>query len=302
MDDFRRYLDPKTLNKVSGLDLKARLIVEGFLSGMHKSPYKGSSVEFREHREYVAGDDIRFVDWKVYGKSDRFYIKEYEEETNLKAYVVVDSSKSMAFTSEEVTKLEYAKFVAASLVHLISQQQDAVALVAWDEELRTFLPPGNNPLHVKNIYSSLAALEPDGKTDTGRLMQDLAERLRQKSLVMILSDLFDSERSGLMRGLKQLRHRGHDVIVFHVLDDAEINFPFERMTMFEGLEQMPELLADPRSLREAYLAEIKEFRDTVRKGCLGQRVDYVELVNNEPLDVALSSYIAARAARAKRFK
>lgn len=295
MDDFRKYLDPKTLNKVSGLDLKARLIVEGFLSGMHKSPYKGSSVEFREHREYVAGDDIRFVDWKVYGKSDRFYIKEYEEETNLKAYVVVDSSKSMAFTSDEVSKLEYAKYVAAALVHLISQQQDAVALVAWDEELRTFVPPGNNPLHVKNVYKSLSELEPDGKTDTARLMQDLAERVRQKSMVIILSDLFDSERMGLMRGLKRLRHRGHDVIVFHVLDDAEITFPYERMTMFEGLEIDSRLLADPRALRAAYLEEFETFTSEIKSACMANRMDYVRLNTSMPLDVALSSYLAARA-------
>ena len=295
MEDYRRYLDPKTLNKVSGLDLKARLIVEGFVSGRHQSPYKGSSVEFREHREYVPGDDIRFVDWKVYGKSDRFYIKEYEEETNLKAYLIVDASKSMAYGSDGVSKLEYAKYAAAALAHLISQQQDSVALVLWDHELRQFLPPSNNPLHMRDIYRSLADVEPDGKTDIGRLLGEMAERVRQKSMLIFFSDLFDEDRTGIMHGLKQIRHKGHDVIVFHVLDDAELDFPFERMTLFEGIEEKTRLLVDPRALRTAYLEEIGSFVQEVKSACIGNRMDYVQLNTKHPLDVALSSYLAARA-------
>ena len=295
MEDYRKYLDPKTLNKVSGLDLKARLIVEGFVSGQHKSPYKGSSVEFREHREYVPGDDIRFIDWKVYGKSDRFYIKEYEEETNLKAYLVVDTSNSMSFASGEVSKLEYCKYSAAALAHLISQQQDAVALALWDKDLRTFLPPGNNPLHLKNIYSELAQAKPDQGTDLGKLLRELAERVRQKSMLILLSDFLDADLDSLLKGLKFLRHKGHDVIVFHVLDPAELEFPYDRMTRFEGLEVDEHLLADPKALREAYLEELEAHCANIRAACMANQMDYTRIDTASLLDVTLSSYLAARA-------
>ncbi|MEE9392790.1 MAG: DUF58 domain-containing protein [Planctomycetota bacterium] len=295
MEDYRRYLDPKTLNKVAGLELKARLIVEGFVAGRHQSPLKGSSVEFREHREYVPGDDTRFLDWKVYAKTDRFYIKEYEEETSLKAYMVVDTSHSMSFASgDNVSKLEYAKFVAASLTHLISQQQDAAALVLWDHELKKFLPPGNNPLHIRDIYRSLSEVKAQGKTDIGALLADVAERLRQRSLIILLSDLFDDD-GGLDRGLKYVRHKGHDVICFHTLDPAELTFPFDRMTRFEGLEVEDRLLADPKALKEAYLEELEAFIQNARSACMANKMDYVQLDTSAPLDIALSSYLAARA-------
>lgn len=294
MEDYRRYLDPKTLDKVAGLELKARLIVEGFVSGQHKSPYKGSSVEFREHREYVPGDDLRFIDWKVFAKSDRFYIKEYEEETNLKAYIVVDTSESMAYASDGISKLEYAKYVAAALTHLIARQQDASSLVLWDHELKTFLPPGNNPLHLKNIYQSLSETEAKGTTDVASLLHEMAERVRQKSLIVVLSDLFEDDRRGMMQGLRHLRFKGHDVIIFHVLDRAETDFPFDRMTMFEGMETEDKLLADPKALREAYLEEFETFTHEVESGCLASGMDYVRLVTDKTLDVALTGYLAAR--------
>ena len=297
MEDYRKYLDPKTLDKVKGLDLKARLIVEGFVSGQHESPYKGTSVEFREHREYVAGDDVRFIDWKVYGKSDRFYIKEYDEETNLKAYVIVDTSKSMAFSSDEgPSKLEYAKYVAAAITHLVSRQQDAIALALWDKNLRKFVPPGNSPLHLKDVYKSLSDAEPVGETDVPALLTQLADRVRQRSLLILLSDLFDTDAKALARGLGHVRHKGHDMIVFQVLDHAELDFPYERMTRFEGMEVVAQLLADPRALRTAYLAEIEAFVQEVKSACMSQRIDHVLLDTSRPLDVALSSYLAARAA------
>ncbi len=294
MDDSQKYLDPKTLNKIAGLELKARLIVEGFVAGQHRSPYKGSSVEFREHREYVPGDDVRFLDWKVYGKSDRFYIKEYEEETNLKAYIVVDTSKSMAFASDGMSKLEYAKCVAASLTHLIGQQQDAAALVLWDNELKKFLPPKNNPVHLRDIYRSLDEIEPAGTTDVVRLFHDVAERVRQRSMIIFISDLFDDDQRGLMKGLMHLRHKGHDVVVFQTLDHAEITFPFDGMTRFEGLEVESHLLADPRALREAYLEEFQSFTTEIESGCAASGMDYVLLDTSKPLDVALAGYLAAR--------
>ncbi|MFT7620828.1 MAG: hypothetical protein ACI97A_004486 [Planctomycetota bacterium] len=294
MEDYQKYLDPKTLSKISGLELRARLIVEGFVSGQHRSPYKGSSVEFREHREYVPGDDVRFLDWKVYGKSDRFYIKEYEEETNLKAYIVLDTSESMAFKSDVMSKLEYAKCVAASFAHLISQQQDAAALVLWDHELKKFLPPKNNPMHLRDIYQSLDQVEASGKTDVVGLFHDVAERVRQRSLIIFISDLFDDDQRGLMQGLRHLRHKGHDVVVFQTLDNAEITFPYDGMTRFEGLEIEQQLLADPRALREAYLEEFNSFQQEIKSGCLASGMDYVLLDTSKPLDIALAGYLAAR--------
>lgn len=298
MEDYRRYLDPRTLDKVAGLELKARLIVEGFVAGRHASPVKGSSVEFREHREYVPGDDVRFLDWKVFAKTDRFYLKEYEEETRLKAYLVVDTSKSMAYASEgSISKLEYAKYVAAALTHLVTQQQDAAALVLWDETLRKFLPPGNNPLHVRDIYRSLSEAQPAARTDLGQLLTDLAERLRQRSLLIVLSDLFDDDPTALARGLQHVRHKGHDLIMFHVLDHAELEFPFDRMTQFEGLEVEERLLADPKALRKAYLEELHAFLQNARTACLAHRMDYVQIDTSAPLDVALTSFLAARAGK-----
>ena len=294
-EDYRKYLDPKVLNKVGGLELQARLVVEGFISGRHESPFKGSSVEFAEHRQYVPGDDIRHVDWKVFGKSDRFYIKEYEEETNLKAYVVVDVSSSMQYSGAgQVSKLEYAKFVGASILHLIQKQQDAGALITFSNAVDDFLPPGTNPSHIRNCMATLAAAQPKGETHLGEIFKEVAERLRTRSLVIILSDLFD-DQDQVVRGLHQMAHRGHDVIVFHVLDHDELEFPFDRMTRFEGLEVPDRLLVNPKALKEAYIAELKKFQNAIKTACLGGRMDYVVLDTSAPLDIALTSYLAQRA-------
>lgn len=295
MDDSRRFLDPKVLDKIAGLEIKARLMVEGYLAGQQRSPKKGSSAEFLEHREYVPGDDPRFLDWKVFAKSDRFYIKQYEEETNLKAYLILDTSKSMAFASEgSVSKLDYARYIAAGLTYLVSQQRDAVALVLWDKALRKFLPPGTSALHFKNVYTELENAKPDGTTDLAKLLLELAERIRRKSLIVVFSDLLDSNADGVLAGLRLIRRKGHDVVVFHVLDDAELNFPYERMTLFEGLEVEDKLLADPKALREAYLAEIQAFVHNVKAGCISNQMDYVPTNTKANLGVALSSYLAAR--------
>lgn len=294
MDVYRKYLDPKILDKVSGLELKARLVVEGFLQGQQKSPKKGQSVEFLEHREYVPGDDPRRLDWKVYAKSDRFYVKQYEEETNLKAYIILDTSKSMAYSSGGVSKFDYAKYLAASLVYLVQQQRDAVALVLWDKELKKFLPPGTSPLHMKNVYSELSAAEPNGQTDIVRLLGELAERVRKRSLFVVLSDLFDANREGMRKGLNHVRTKGHDVIVFHVLDPAEKEFPFDRMTMFEGLEIDEKLLADPKALKEAYLEEMQGFCREIKSACMSNQMDYVGIDTGQNLGIALSAYLATR--------
>ncbi len=250
MDGNPKYLDPQTLSKLHGLELRARSIVEGYVSGVHRSPYHGFSIEFAEHREYSPGDDLRFVDWKVYGKTDKFYLKQYEQETNLVSYLLLDTSESMRYRSDAaaMSKLEYAQCVAAALAYLILQQQDSVGLATFDNEIRSLIRPSSNPSHLNQLLHVMENCQPEQKTRTGPIFHDLAERLKRRGLVLILSDLFDDVPS-MLAGLKHFRHRRHDVIVFHVLDAAEIEFPFKQTTMFRGLEQLPDVLTDPRALR-----------------------------------------------------
>jgi uncharacterized protein (DUF58 family) len=297
------YLDPKTLNKVARLELRARLVVEGFVTGMHKSPYRGFSVEFAQHREYVPGDDLRHLDWKIYGKADRFVVKQYEEETNLRAHLFLDQSESMNYGHEGgMAKFDYAATACASLAFLIQQQADAVGLTLFDEKVARQVPPSNTRQGLANLFAALdQARTRKQKTKVGAVLHELASQLRKRGMVLIFSDLFDDPKE-VLRGLREIRSRGHDIVVFHVLDKDEVEFPFERMTLFEGLEQMPELLCDPKALRDAYLQEIEGFADEVRKGCLNQRIDYVRVVNAQPLDVVLTSYLSARTARSKRRK
>ncbi len=298
----QNYLDPKVLNKIAKLELRARLVMEGFVSGMHKSPFHGFSVEFAQHREYVPGDDIRYIDWKIYGKSDRFYIKEFEEETNLRANLFVDQSESMAYGHEGgMSKFDFAATAAASLAYMIQQQSDAVGLSLFNEQVVRSVPPSNTRANLGNIMRSLEEARPTNQTKVGLVLQELASHIGKRGMVMIFSDLFD-EPTEVMKGLAALSQRGHDVVLFHVLDKDELEFPFERMTLFDGMEDMPELLVDPRSLRDAYLKEIQEFQSQMRRGCLQNKIDYVKVANNQGMDVILSSYLTARAARTKRRK
>ncbi len=294
-EEEKNYLDPGVLDRVGGLEVVARRIVEGFMSGRHESPYKGSSVEFAEHREYTPGDDLRRIDWKVFGRSDRFYMKQFEEETNLKAYVAIDTSASMRYAGEgRGSKLETSKYAAATLLQLILQQRDAGALVAFGNDVRTFIPPGSSAAHHRNLIETLAGLEATGPSGIGDIFDEIAARLRQRSLVAVFSDLLDDEKT-LLRGLQHMAHRGHDVILFHVLDPDEIQFPFERMTRFEGLEDMAHLTLDPKAVREAFLAEMDGFRKRITTACLATRVDYVLLDTAVPLDRTLGAWLARRA-------
>jgi uncharacterized protein (DUF58 family) len=297
--DPRKYLDPKFLQKILRLEVKARLIVEGFISGLHRSPYHGFSVEFAEHREYVPGDDIRHIDWKVYGRSDRFYIKQYEEETNLKSYILLDASESMRYGGEGVTKYQYGTYVAAAIAYLLMRQQDAVGLGIFDRELRTYLPPASSQAHFFNMVRELDRQDTAKKTDIGGILGVFADRAKRKGLILIISDMFDA-LDRIERGLKQLRHKDHEVILFHVLDHDELSFPFQRMTLFEGLEEYPQLLVNPRSLRQAYLDELTAFRETLKRECRNTDIDYVGLDTSQKLDVALTAYLAARAGRMRR--
>ena len=292
-ENSRKYLDPEVLNKLSGLELKARLIVEGFVSGLHRSPFHGFSVEFAEHREYVPGDDVRFVDWKVYGKSDRYYIKQYEEETNLKAWLLVDISESMEYGSGGMSKIDYARHVAASLAYLITQQQDAAGLILFDDELKAFVPPGSSSGHLRTIIRQLDECETTGRTGIGSAIQLATEQIGRRGVVIILSDLFDRADT-ILGAVRRLRHRKHEVILFHLLDKDERTFPFERTARFEGLESMPHVMADPAALRTQYLEELESFTRTLRRGCRGDAADFVEIDTSTPLDVALSTYLASR--------
>ncbi|HEX4130287.1 MAG TPA: DUF58 domain-containing protein [Pirellulales bacterium] len=301
METYQKYLDPQTLASLQGLELRARLIVEGYVSGVHRSPYHGFSIEFAEHREYVPGDDLRYVDWKVFGKTDKVYLKQYEEETNLVGYMLLDTSESMRYKSDAapLSKLEYAQCIAGSLAYLILQQQDSVGLVTFDKEIRALLRATSNPSHLKQILQVMGESVPERKTNTGPIFHDLAERLKKRGIVLVLSDLFDDVAS-MLAGLKHFRHRRHEVILFHVLDPAEIDFPFQQVTLFKGLEELPDVLADPRSLRKAYQQEFQAFQKQVRLGCRAQGIDYFEMRTDQSLDVALSSYLAHRMMRTTR--
>jgi uncharacterized protein (DUF58 family) len=292
-DATHNFLDPKVLNKITRLDLKARHIVEGFMGGMHKSPYHGFSVEFAEHREYAPGDDLKHLDWKVFGRTDRLYIKEYELETNLRSHILLDTSESMDYGSKETTKLELASHIAASMAYLILRQQDSVGMVCFDKEVKSFIPTSSSMGHLRPILGTLASSNAQNKTDLGAALNTLAERIQRRGLIILISDLFDRP-DAILKSLQHFSHKRHDVIVFHVLDEFELTFPFERMTLFEGLEEYPKLLIDPRSLRKAYLEEVNKFCEEMRKGCVKQMVDYVRITTDQDLDVELTKYLAGR--------
>jgi uncharacterized protein (DUF58 family) len=301
--DYLKYLDPHTLARISSLDLRARLIVEGLMTGMHRSPYQGFSVEFAQHRPYVAGDDIRHVDWKVFGKTDKIYLKQYQEETNLHLICVVDASESMAFSSITADKATWSKYdhataIAASLSYMAIQQQDSVGLAVFDNDLKHYIKPSNAPAQWKIITQDLTMVPRLKKTNTGRILDQLAEKLRHRSLIVILSDFFDDMES-IKKGLRHLRYKKHEVMAFQILDPAEITFPFEDATLFKGLEQMGELLTEPRALREGYIEQLEKFTEELRKMCRGMHADFVRMNSGDSLDVALSGFLAGRSATIK---
>jgi uncharacterized protein (DUF58 family) len=293
--DYAKYLDPKVLAKIAGLDLRARLVVQGYVSGLHRSPYRGFSVEFAEHREYSQGDDLKHLDWKVFGRTDKYYIKQYEEETNLNCVLLLDCSESMAYGSDSaaLNKLGYATAVGASLAYLALRQQDSVGLAAFDEAISRFIRPSNNPGHWKTLIHEMEAAAGPRKTSVRMVMDDLAERLPRRALIIVLSDLFD-DADDIVRGLKHLRHRGHEVIVFHVMDHAELGFPFATATQFEGLEAAGKLLVEPRALRRRYLQEVQRFTDMLRGRCREMHMDYEVVDTSHPLDAVLTSFLATR--------
>ncbi len=291
--DYRRFLLPKELSRISRLEVRARHVVEGFLSGLHRSPYFGQSVEFVQHREYVPGDDFRRIDWKVWSKTDKYYIKQYEEDTNLRTTLVVDLSESMQFGTGAMSKYEYGCTIAAALTYLLLRQQDSVSLITFDESIRTEVPPRSQQKHLHAILSALDSESPSEKTDMYGVLRQVADRQSRKGLVVIVSDLL-TERQSLFRGLKLLRHRGHDVLVLHVMDDEELDFNFSGTTLFEGMEDMPDLVCDPRSLREGYLQAMHAYLDELRRHCAGHVIDFQTIRTSEHLDAALRHYLNHR--------
>lgn len=298
METSLNSLDPRTLAKLKGLHLRARHIVEGYVSGLHRSPYHGFSIEFAEHREYAPGDDLRYVDWKVFGRTDKFYLKQYEDETNLLCYLVLDISESMTYRSDTaaLSKLEYAQSVAAAVAWLVLEQQDAAGLVTFDSQIRTLLRPGSSSSHLKQMIHAMEMVSPGKKTAAGPIFHELAERLKKRGVVVILSDFFDNVKS-LLAGLKHFHHRRHDVVLLHVLDPAELEFPFQRPTQFQGLEGFPDVMTDPQVLRRAYLRELGVFRQELQEGCRTLNIDYELMRTDRPFDAALRSFLAGRSAR-----
>jgi len=280
------------------LHLRARHIVEGYVAGLHRSPYRGFSIEFAEHREYAPGDDLRYLDWKVFGRTDKFYLKQYEDETNLLCYLVLDVSESMQYRSaaDALSKFEYAQCLAAAIAWLVIQQQDAVGLVTFDSLLRSFLRPSSNPSHLQQILQVLESAEFGAKTAAGPIFHELAGRLQKRGVVIVLSDFFDDVES-LLAGLKHFRHRRHDVVLFQILDPAELDFPFQGPTQFKGLEAYPEVQADPQLLRRAYQREFDAFRHQLAAGCRSQNIDYTLVRTDEPLDAVLSKFLSTRMAK-----
>jgi uncharacterized protein (DUF58 family) len=296
MPDSKRFLHPEAIKRISRLDLRARHIVEGFLAGMHRSPYFGQSVEFRQHREYTWGDEIRHVDWKVWAKQDRYYVKQYEEDTNLRCTLLVDVSNSMRYGSGPMNKYEYGCTIAASLAYLLLRQQDAVGCVAFDETARMTVPLRTKRNHLNSIVQAFEISTPQNKTDLYQILRHAAESFPRRGMMVLVSDLL-VERDGLFRGLKLLRARGHDILLFHVLDDDEMDFPFSGPTRFEGLELPEHLNCNPRALREGYLAALASYLEEVRRGCVRNRVDYALLRTSQPLDAALAAYLSNRLGR-----
>ena len=288
------FLDPKVLASISNLELRARAAVEGFVAGLHKSPHRGFSVEFTDYRHYNPGDDMRHVDWKVYARSGEYFIKQYQDETNVRCHILLDCSASMGYGSDTMTKLEYGRTLAAALSYFMFGQKDAVGLTAFDDKIREYLPTRYRRGHLMQILRALVHLNPGEGTDLARPIADLALGLNRKSMAIVISDLLDDE-AAVVQGLQHLRFKGNDVIVFHIMDDAELNFPFERLSEFEDSESHKTVAVAPRSMRETYLAELEKFCGYYRQKCRAGGIDYCLLNTAEPLDIALASYLSKRA-------
>ncbi len=293
-----QYLRPDVIQQVQRLDLKARFIVEGFMSGLHASPFQGFSVEFSEHRKYTPGDDIRQIDWNVYAKTDRYYIRKFEAETNLDAYLLVDCSGSMGYAGGgRMTKMDYAICLAAALGHLMITQQDSVGLLTFDEKVRAYLPPKTKRSHLMNILSLLARTRPAARTNLAASLHDVATRIRKRGLIILLSDLLSEDQEQVVEALHHLKFRGHDLIIFQVLDESEVTFDFDGQVRFEEPETGEFEEVNPQAIRAAYLDELRKFIDEYKQQCQSVRADFVTVHNGMTFDKALIEFLLQRQGR-----
>lgn len=293
-EDTTLYLQPDVVLKLSNMELLARLVVEGFITGLHRSPYHGFSVEFAEHRQYMPGDEIRHIDWKIYGRTDRHYVKRYEEETNLKSYLVLDCSRSMSYASPgRLSKSLYARSLAASLAYLMVKQQDAVGLALFDEAVTGYLPPHVSRAYLRRLLRTLQTAEPVGRTRTGSSLHQVADRIKRRGLVIVISDLLDFQEE-VITALKHFRHKKNEVIVMHVLDPLERSFAFGEDAQFRDLETDERIVTLPRQITESYRRAVTQFIDRYKKECRELRADYVLMDTSTPFDVALYAYLAKR--------
>lgn len=298
MSHVADFLTPAELQKISNLQVVARLVVEGFFSGLHKSPHKGFSVEFAQHRQYVQGDEIRRLDWKVFGKTDRFYIREYEEETNLRATLLLDLSGSMAYGRRALTKAQYAARLAAALAYLMLQQRDSVGLVTFDTKVRRYIPPRSSVPHLRTILDELQQAQPGGETALATVFHDLVLRIHRRGLLIIITDGF-GEVKELVSALAHFRSAHHEILLFQILDRDEIEFPFNQWTRFESLEQADQFrMIDPAQFRAVYLENFRKFQEEFTAGCHRHRIDLVTMTTDQPYAEALAQYLTRRFARA----
>jgi uncharacterized protein (DUF58 family) len=289
-----RFLDPVGLARVGNLELIARQVVEGFLTGRHRSPYHGFSAEYLDHRAYTPGDEIRSLDWRMLARSDKYYVKLFEDETNLRAYILVDCSRSMAFKSGEIDKFSYACYLASALTYLMLRQNDAVGMALFDNDLRQYLPPRARPTQFRRVLELLDSAQPANETNVAKMLHQLAERIKRRGLVILISDLLDDEKK-IAEGLAHFRHNKHEVIVFHVMDDAELTFPYERLTRFKDMEGAGRVVTNPKSLRGRYLARVQAFTEQLRMDCFERKVSYNLANTKEPYDQFLAAYLDKRA-------
>jgi uncharacterized protein (DUF58 family) len=289
------YLDPEVLQKLGGLELVAREIVEGLRVGTHRSPLRGFSTEFAHHRQYAPGDAIRSIDWRIFGRTDRYYTKLYEAETNFDCYILVDASSSMNYASGNISKLEYAKFLAASLAYMVLRQRDSVGLSIFDSEIRAYLPPRSSMNIIMEIDRLLRDIKPTPRTSIAKQLHDITLMIKRRSLVVLVSDLF-SDVDDILAGLDHLRFNGHDVVVLHTLDAHEIEFPFKGAWCFEGLEEEEPLTTQAERIREEYLSNFNEYMEALRNGCVSSQIDYTAVNTALPLDDVLSEFVVKRQA------
>lgn len=291
---MNEILDPAVLISIANLELRAKIAVQGFLSGLHKSPFRGFNVEFNEYRHYYPGDDIRHVDWKLYGRTDKVYIKQYEDETNVRCYLMLDCSASMRYGSDQISKLEFSKTLAASLAYFMMMQHDAVGLTTFNTEMRDYLPPRYRKTHLMKILTTLSALQASEATDLAKPLADMGASLNKRSLIVVISDLLDDEEK-VIGALRQLRSRGNDIIVFHVMDHAELTFPFSQISEFVDIENGDRITTSAAAIRDDYLAELHKFCDYCKSQYLASNIDYCLLDTSQALDAALATYLTKRA-------